>query len=217
MEVADDLIGFIKNWAVNIVILVLFIVMTEMLLPSGRIKKYANLITGTVLIIAIIDPLMGLIGKNFDFSVSQTAAAMTMDKKEIEKAGKLLEEEQVKQTTELYRKKIIEQIEHHSREVEGVVDAKADVIINEDYESETFGEIKRIYVEAEIDRPGGQQPSSADIPAVEKVGMIRIGDREIREDQSTVDDSRLEAELADRIEYIFGVSRDNIIISQIQR
>lgn len=217
MEMSADMIGFIKDWAVNIVMLVLFIVMTEMLLPGGKIKKYANLMTGTVLIIAIIDPFAGFFSKGFDFSASQTAAARTMDRNEIEKAGKLLEEEQVKQTTELYRRKIIEQIEQHAMEVEGVADAEADVIINEDHMSETFGEIKRIYISVGVDRAGERQTSSDSAPAVEKVGRIRIGNPQSRGDFGKTIDSRLEAQLADRIGQVFGVSRDNIVISQIQR
>ncbi len=237
------MLEFIKNWTVNIVTLVLFIVMIEMLLPKGRIKKYVNLLTGTILIIAIIEPFTGFFGRSFDFSAYQTAAAGTMDRKEIEKAGRLLEEEQVKQTIGIYRNRIIEQIERQAKEVEGVRGARADVIINEDHQSVTFGEIKRIYIEAEAEGytgdgttgegagTGGEVPavglpssdpdssSLVDIstPGVERVERVSIGNRDSNKVDTPVIDARLAASLTERIEEVFGVNRENIIISHIQR
>ena len=155
------MLEFIRNWTVNIVVLVMFIVITEMLLPKGRMKKYANLVTGTILVIAVIEPVTGLFGKPFDFSHSQAAASGRIDKKEIEAASLLLEEEQIKQTIRLYRDRLIEQIEYQAQEVEGVKDVKADVIINEDFNSPSFGEIKRIYIEAEVSgEPEGRSGGS---------------------------------------------------------
>lgn len=241
-----EMIGFIKNWAINIVTLVLFITMMEMLLPKGRVKKYINLLTGTILIIAIVEPLTGIWGKGFDFSASQTMSAMNMDRIEIEKTGHMLEQEQIRQTVALYRGRIIEQIERQAREVEGVLDAEADVIINEDYNSESFGEIKRIYIQVYTE--GGNNGQSAGSPenrgtsdgdrlsetdgmgksasintsVINKIGKIRVGNRnsDISDDRTNMgdaDSSNLKTRITDRIEGVFGVSRDNIIISQLQR
>ena len=129
------MVDFIRQWIVNIVTLVLFIVLIEMLLPSGKMKKYAGLVTGTILIIAIISPLLGLFGKNFDFAALQTMSSNTLDKLQVEKDSKLLEKKQMEQIVEVYRTKIIEQLEENAKEVEGVGQVKADVIFNEDYQS----------------------------------------------------------------------------------
>jgi len=240
------MIGFIKDWAVNIVTLVLLITMMEMLLPKGKIKKYINLMTGTILIIAIVEPVIGLFGKGFDFTASQAASAMNLDRREIEKISSMIEEEQVKQTVVLYRNRLIDQIERQVQEVDGVIDAKADIIINEDYNSESFGKIKRIYIQVYTrnDGKGGQNepgasgtvsddgslvpnedggPSDAiDIPVVDKIEKIRVWNKRSHtsEDKAGMDDadfSVLKSRLADRVEDVFGVSRDNIIISHLQR
>lgn len=232
------MLDFIKNWTVDIVILALFIVVTEMLLPKGRMKKYANLLTGAVLVIAIIEPVTGLFGKTFDFSYSHVAAAGSIDKKEIEKASLLFEEEQVKQTIRLYRKRVIEQIEHQAREVEGVKNARADVIINEDPGSPSFGEIKRIYIEAEISSdtggdssaygrngsgmPDGSGPSydaNPDLirtPGIRDVEKIKIGSQDSRS-AGTAIDRRLEERLSGHIADVFGINCENIIITQVVR
>lgn len=236
------MLEFVKDWTVNIVMLVLFIVIIEMLLPKGKMKKYVNLLTGTILIIVIIDPITGLFGKDFDFSASQTAAASNIDKKEITNASKLLEEEQVKQTIELYRSRIIEQIVQSAKEVDGVKDAEADIIINEDYDSEYFGEIKRIYINAVIkgnDSAGRKAGSSGDNESsdpgsgtsdedngekgvkdsvtVNKVESIKVGGLTRVGSGNTVFDASLNERLSKRIGEVFGVDKENIIIEQIQR
>ncbi len=233
------MLDFIKEWTVNIVMLVLFIVIIEMLLPRGKMKKYVNLLTGTILIIVIIEPITGLFGKDFDFTASQTAAASNIDKKEIEKAGKLLEEEQLRQTIELYRSRVIEQIAQSAREVEGVKDAQADIIINEDHESEYFGEIKRIYINAVVENTAKEGSSDAaggnkegkDSVAVKKVESIKVGGHTGSDPGSVIDDSGsviddsgsviydagLGERLTSRIGEVFGVDKEKIIIKQIQR
>lgn len=211
------MLDFIKSWSINIVMLVLFIVIIEMLLPRGRMKKYVNLLTGTILIIAIIEPVIGLFGRSFDFTAVQTSTAGSISKKEIEKAGRLLEEEQLRQTVELYRRRIIEQIEQSAMEVEGVNAAEADVIINEDQDSEYFGEIKRIYINAVVEGKGNVGSNGKSSIKVEKVESIKTDKAAGGSSDSTVYDSGLNRRLTDRIGGIFGVDRENIIIKQMQR
>ncbi len=219
------MIDFIKDWTVSIVMLVLFIVMIEMLLPQGKMKKYVNLLTGTILIIVIIEPIVGLLGRDFDFSASQTAAAESIDRKEIEKAGKLLEEEQMRQTVELYRSRIIEQIEQNAMEVEGVKDVEADIIINEDYQSEYFGEIKRIYIKAVVGNDSiessnnGSKKNNAKIDkmTITNVEGIMIDNRTKDVNSSMVFDAELNGRLSRRIAEVFGADIEDIIIEQIQR
>lgn len=148
------MIGFIKQWVVNIVALALFIVIVEMLVPAGEIKKFIRLVTGTILVIAIISPLTELYGKGIDIGELQISNSMDLDKLQIEKESKLLEEEQMKQTVEVYRQKITEQIELAAMEDEKVKEARADIIFNEDYSSKDFGEIKRIYLEVNSEEEG---------------------------------------------------------------
>ena len=168
------MLEFLKAWAINIVTIVLFVVMIEILLPRSKMKKYVSLLTSTILMIAIINPIIGLFGQKFDFSLSQMSTARNLDKREIENASKLLEEEQIKQTIELYRNRITEQISQSAREVEGVKDAQADIIINEDYESANFGEIKRVYIMAVVE--GSSNNGSNEVEDEEANGGNNKGD-----------------------------------------
>jgi len=48
------MIDFLRNWVVNIVTLVVFVMLIEMMLPSGKVKKIVNLVTGFILVIGLI-------------------------------------------------------------------------------------------------------------------------------------------------------------------
>ena len=227
------MVDFIRQWIVNIVTLVLFIVLIEMLLPSGKMKKYAGLVTGTILIIAIISPLLGLFGKNFDFAALQTMSSNTLDKLQVEKDSKLLEKKQMEQIVEVYRKKIIEQLEENAKEVEGVGQVKADVIFNEDYQSKGFGEIKRAYLEvtpavSKGDGSGGankgdgsartdEGDGSIKMDAVAGVERVKIGNGGKLEESGESVDPVLRKRLEERISKVFGVESEDIVISQKTR
>ncbi len=233
------MIEFIRQWVINIVTLVLFVVIVEMLLPGGKMKKYISLVTGTILIIVIINPLIGLTGKKFDFTASQTKNSSLLEKAQIKKEGKKLEQAQLDQIVEVYRKNIIDQLEQNAEEIDGVKDARADVIINEDYQSAAFGEIKRAYISITADdakyngRPDGSAPGSGSeaedssaagtkeggigngVVPVEKVQTVKIGAAASGGQTSGRCDPRLRGLLEERISRVFGVERQNIVITQV--
>lgn len=201
------MVAFIKEWVLNIVTLVLLIILIEMLLPSGRIKKYADLVTGFILIIAIINPFIGLIGGKFSLADSMAASGGFLDRAEIKKDSDLLEETQMKQIVEVYRKKIIARLEQTAMDTAGVAGARADVIINEDYDSENFGEIKRAYLEIEA---GGDKDSVKPVSRIEK---IRVGEAGQTAQTAGTLAPAVVKQLEDRIASLYGVDKSNIVIS----
>lgn len=236
------MIEFIKQWVINIVTLVLFIVMFEMLLPTGKMKKYVGLVTSTILVIVIISPLVGLLGRNFDFTALQTLNSNALDRLQVEKESKLLEEEQLKQIVEVYRQKIIEQMEQNAKEVAGVMQVKADIIFNEDYNSKTFGEIKRAYLEIatveentggdgssnKVELAEGDSSSTNKVEAtkgdgsvkaetVDRVEHVKVGHVKNEQETDGNCDPNLIKGLEEKIGQVFGVKSENIIISQMKR
>lgn len=217
------MLDYIKQWIFNIVSLVLFIVILEMLLPKGKMRKYTSLVTGAILIIAIINPLLGLLGEKFDFTAAQAVSGNMLGKTQIVNDSGLLKKEQMAQIVEVYRLNIIEQIEYNAKEVEGVKDAGADIIFNEDYDSPAFGEIKRVYLEITAGGMEGRsgQQDGMDLDGrengnkVEKVKIGKIGNKEASEKEPVSENIAPEMRrmLEDRISRVFGVNGENIIIN----
>jgi len=140
------MIDFLRNWVVNIVTLVVFVMLIEMMLPSGKVKKIVNLVTGFILVIGLINPVLELFEKEIDLKEFQLAGSNYIDKKEVMINSEVLEERQIRQITNAYREKIIAQLKSVAKDIKEVKEAEADVIINEDYTSERFGEVKKVYL-----------------------------------------------------------------------
>jgi stage III sporulation protein AF len=205
------MIEFLKSWVLNIVTLVVFIVLLEILVPNGKIKKFVNLTSGFILIIAIINPLLSVMNRGIDLKSFHLADSNWIDRQEIQKSSQLLEEKQMKQVTEVYRKKIILQIEERAKEASGVKNLKADVILNEDYQSASFGDIKRVYLIL------GEQGNTGKIHPVAKVEKVLVGkgkSPETAEQKEVGIDREVRRKLEESISSLFGLSEEKIVISR---
>lgn len=215
------MLDFIRQWSVNIVALVLFTVIIEILLPSGKMKKHVGLVTGTVLIITIITPLAGVLNKDFDFTKLHTSSSNSFDRLQIEKNSEYLEKMQMKQIVEVYRNKIISQMEDMAKEIKGVKEAKADIIFNEDYNSPDFGVIKRAYIEIKTvgdssSKVGDSSSISTEpVRTVEvKVGNSAKGGKRNEEDEDV--EPALKKKLEQKIADVFGMEHRDVIISKLK-
>lgn len=202
--------AFFKEWVLNIITMVVLIVLLEILIPSGRMKKYVNLVSGLIIIIVIINPFVMLLSKNMEIKDFYIQNSNAMDRREIAEKSKVLEEQQMEQITEIYRNKIIKQIEDEIKDIKGVNSASADVIINEDYESELFGEIIRVYIYLK------PQSSEDGIKPVTKVEKVVIGDdseppsKNFEEEKI---DSSVKEKIINNVNKALGVDKEAIVIS----
>ena len=204
------MIEFLKNWVLTIVALALFIILLEIIIPTGKIKKFVNLVSGFILIISIINPFLGLFNKGLNLKEVTFAGSNFIDKTEIEKSSDILKESQMKQIVNTYRNKIIVQVEEGLRDIEGIKEVKGDVIINEDYHSEAFGEIKRIYVNYKL---VDKKQKIENIPRVEKI-EIKGEDQAVNKAQNNeIVDKKLKGEIENRINKLIGVEKERIVIN----
>ncbi|TYQ13367.1 UNVERIFIED_CONTAM: stage III sporulation protein AF [Acetivibrio alkalicellulosi] len=201
------MIGFLKDWVLNIVTLAIFIILIEILIPSGKMKKTVNLFTGLILVIALINPVLSILKKEIDFS------ALNIENNymyigEIDINSNNLKESQITQMTSVYRGKVISQIESIAKE-EGVVDAKADVIINEDFYDENFGEIMRVYLYLNM------YEKTKEIKPILSVERVRIGNDSLEEDLKVENpyNNKIKEKIENKIGEIFGTQKENIVIS----
>lgn len=61
------MIEVFKAWVTNISIAIFFITAVEMILPDNNMKKYAKFVLGLMLIVVIINPIIKILDKDFDF------------------------------------------------------------------------------------------------------------------------------------------------------
>jgi stage III sporulation protein AF len=205
------MLDFIRSWVFNIVTLTIFIVLIEILIPSGKTKKFVSLVSGFLLLIAILNPLLGLINKGVDLKEIELENSNYIDKRDIENSSKVFQDSQMKQIANTYKKKIIKQLEDSTREIKGISNVKADVVINEDYKSDKFGEIKKAYLYISM----GDETIS--VKTVAKVEKVRIDGRDMIQ-ESTDENSRevdgeIRKQLENKLNKLFDLGKENIIIS----
>ena len=210
------MIEFLKDWCLNVVTLVIFIVLLEMLLPSGRMKKMINLVSGLILVIALINPVLGLLKKGVNLEEYQMTNSNFIDKQEIMANSQVLKEEQTRQITNVYRNKIISQLEYLVTDIKGVLEVKADVIINDDYSDEKFGEVKKVYLELKL---GEADEKAKSIKPVKGIDKVIVGKGKKQESEGGPDvkiDRELKQQIENKIENVLNIQKENIVMSKIR-
>ncbi len=197
------MVDFIKNWMLNIVTLVLFFLLVEIMLPTGNTRKIVNLVAGFILLIAIIRPVTHVLGNDIKLSETYHSDSSFLDRTEIMERSDELEEKQMEQVVELYRTKLISRIEAEACRIEGVNGALADVIINEDYESGEFGHVKRVYLELMTGR-------AEDIQTIE---VERINTKDAGPTATPHAFPVLISEAKNRMSRITDVNKDDVVVS----
>lgn len=198
------MMDFLKSWVLNIVALGLLIVIFEIIVPSGKIKKFINLVAGFILIIAVINPFVTFFSKGFSFKDIQLTDSNVMDQKEMEQQSKNVDDKQKQQIVEVYRSKIKKRIEDTVRGMDGVSDVKANIVINEDYESENFGGIISVSLEV-VNAPSDK--------GIKPVNKVEIGkDKEALESKKEVD-KQLKSKIEDKLCKLFDIEKNSIAIT----
>lgn len=208
------MIDFLKDWIFNIVTLAVFITIIELLIPSGKVKKYINLISGFILLIALINPFLKLIDKGIDFKMFQISNSNFLDRSELAANSKLLEDKQNKEIAEVYRKKIIGELEDGLKSTEGIADLKADVIINEDYRSKDFGQIKKVYLNLV---PGEKSTGIKPVSKIDKVNKVEVGKNQGqspgKSKRGADVNEELKKKIQDKVNKLLGVKNEDIVIA----
>jgi len=75
----DNLLDVLKVWITNITVAIFFITAVEMILPDNNMKKYAKFVLGLMLIVVIINPIIKIFNKDFDFYSYTNRASSYME------------------------------------------------------------------------------------------------------------------------------------------
>jgi len=185
----------------------------EILVPSGKIKKFVDLVSGFILLIAIINPVISILNKGIDLKEYQLISSNFLDKKSIEANSKVLEDKQIQQIIQNYRNRVIKQIENSAGEVKGVANVKADIILNEDYNSKDFGYINRVYISF---LPQEADNTVKPVTNINKV-KIKVGD-EVKKGNEPVNEKfkELKNKVEIKISELLQVPKEKIVISIIE-
>jgi len=214
------MLEFLRHWIINIVTISIILILFEIVVPSGKIKKIITLVSGFILLIAVVNPLIMLKDKSFDLNEAMLSDSYYIDRKEVETGSRLLEETQARQISTIYKRKLAARIEEETNRLEGVNGSRALVVINEDIDSEKFGEITKISVEIIKAKSRAGASKIEPVAAVERIDIkAKSGDKEEKgkekENLKFIDpeDKRLTELVKQNLNKSLEISKDNIEVT----
>lgn len=139
------MIEFLKTWVVNIVVVIFFIAFIEILLPTSNMKRYINMILGLLIIIVLINPIIKLMSSDINIEREVFLNIKNYNTLGMDDNLKYVEL-QNKQITEVYKKKIENEIAELVKTEENYNIIEINVSIEENIKREDFGKITAIEV-----------------------------------------------------------------------
>lgn len=202
------MIEFVRSWIINIVVVIFFIAIIEILLPSSNMKKYINMTLGLLIIIVLINPIIKLMSSDINIDREVFYNLQSYNTFNIEGELNYIKT-QNQQITEVYKQKIENEISEFLRtDVDyNVLDVK--VTINEDIEAEDFGKIIGIEVYLGTRSKNNQNQQSIKVDEIERVSI------NIEKSNLSIDDKENSPgfeELKDSISSYYKVSKEKILI-----
>lgn len=179
------MLEFLKNWIINIVTISIILILFEIIIPTGKIKKIINLVSGFIILIAVINPFLTLKNQDFNLGENSLADSYYIDKKEVENSNKVFKDTQMKQISEIYKNKLVDTIQQEISKIEGVSGSNVTVEINEDYTSDKFGEINKVYIELTKGKTQRENVEIKPVTTVKKVDITTKGTNSTNKNNKT--------------------------------
>ncbi len=201
----------IYSWVKSIIIFMVLTSIISNLLGKSSYKKYINLITGIILVILVISPLLKLfqMDKTLDYYFTTNtllAEAQDLDSqlKDMENGQKEAIFKEYKEQVKLQVAKILEEDKIQIYSIE--------VTIDEDDSSSNYGNIKSITVSGSHVAKENNSKAAINIDSI-KIDNIKIdkGDEEPGKEKNYL--SPEEINVKNRLSDFYNINKDNINIS----
>lgn len=199
------MMAFLKEYIINIATISIVFILLEILIPSSKIKKFIGLISGFVLIIAIIKPMVGILNKDLNFKDLQAFNSQLLKQKEMEYNNKIFTENQNKKILEAYKEKLKECVLGVVKEVDSSLQATCEVIVNENSESKSFGAINKVNIKL-IKKLEKSNPGN--------VEAININEKSIQRNVEEEIDKRVEDKIKEEVSSSLGITADYIVLNK---
>ena len=151
----------------SILIIIFITAFLEIVLPNNDMKGYINLIIGLFIIVAVLNPFLGLINKGFNFDILKDVEPTAEDTQALMNKGRNLAAEQKSRIAESYKGKL-------SRQVMALLGMRSDsgitgvdVEIVEDPNNPNFGQVKKIVLHTDGAVDGTVKVDDGEMPASE--------------------------------------------------
>lgn len=205
---------FLRNWIMNITVIIIFIMFLDTIIPNNAMKRYINVVVGLLIIVVVIKPFVFVkdYADSFNSEFLETSSYLEQkgsagDSTEISKFQSQMAVEIFENNLEKQILKVVNNcINSNYKEV------SVDLEVERDSESKDFGNIKSVSVNL-----------SNDEKAVIEVDKIRVGANEAVEENKNVinedkveynlNDSKIKTEIKDEISKALGINESIVSVN----
>lgn len=192
------------GWVRDIVIYLMLNTIIMNLLGNSSYKKYVSIVSGMILLLIVLSPFLKLLNMEGIMDYYLNSNIYQSEATDFKRELKLMEEKQREEVFTDYKDSIREQVEELILD-EGLYIYEFDLVMNMDDESESFGKITDINIEAGYDEYVSL--------SVQKINIDRIV---ISEKVSQKLPSPEEIQIKNKLSDFYNMKQDNININ-IQR
>ena len=199
----------LNAWVKQIILIILFAVFLELLIPSNSYKKFVRVIVGLLILLAVMRPLLYFLEARSDDLTMREVAALNVDNKtDILAQTAKMRNERERIACEQYRRELIKQIKVLVGTVEGVSAVTAEIVLNEGNGEKSEGRLKTvtIYVRTE--------PSNQQRTLVEPVKQVDVPGTANGQNRNTVLDERKQAQIKRVIAEFYHLKTEQVIVCE---
>lgn len=203
----------IYSWLKTVVIFMIFLTILTNLLGKSDFKKYINVATGLLLVLVTVSPLLQFLTQEKGFDYYFTSSSFQLQTTEIANEMKQAEENQQAAILMKYKEEIRTQIKDLLEERE-LYFIDADIVIDEDVESEGYAKIKELTVIGTYSSKVTDTETGIEIPSIE-IPEIVIGNKEEKKQEKQTEDflTPMEIQVKNMLSDFYNIKADNINIS----
>lgn len=200
----------IYTWIKNIIIYMILNTIIMNLLGNSSYKKYVSIVSGMILVLIVISPLMNVMDleDNLDYFIQSNEFAVETSNFQSDLSQ--MEEKQKDLVFDEYQKKIQKQITDMLL-VEGVYLTNISLTLDMDVASDSYGQIKNIKMSASM--KSSEEDVNTDTLRIDEIDINSI-DISGEEDKTTENlPSPMEINIKNKLSDFYNIEPDNINIS----
>lgn len=134
------MVANLSSWIKQIIMVAMFTLFVDLFMPDNDLRKYIKVILGTIVMIAILNPIISLLNADTFFAGVQLEARGYLDENSISRQAEKLKHKNMEMALELYEKELEERIVRQLRQLTFLEVSKTDVKVEQD------GSIKEIHL-----------------------------------------------------------------------
>jgi stage III sporulation protein AF len=200
----------IYTWIKNILVYMIINTIVMNLLGNKSYKKYVSIVSGMILVLIVISPVIRLMKLEDNLDYYLQANEYSVEASDFQNDLAHMEEEQSTAVFAEYREKIRTQVEQLLSE-EAVTLETFEVILDQDPSSPSFGEIKSMKLTAVME--GDEEGAENGSRTVEDIEAIRILIKDPDENADEQVPSPMEIRIKNKLSDFYNIEQGNININ----